>query len=237
MDEKALKTSVGQRIAMIVVAVLLVGATFLTYLFVVMNNGDSASKNSDRNDALVTQLAEEYDSKSQELAGLMKPVSEKYFSGFKSYLSEVKAYNSASANSDGLKTKDLKVGTGKTLTDGDTDYGAFYIGWCSDGTIFSSSFDDTEDPTELTSLLDPSVGLIEGWSEGVIGMKLGGVRQLSIPGELAYGDTEDTLCDGANTPLRFIIMAIEADKDMFALQSEMNNLQLQLYYAYYGSMY
>ena len=229
MDEKSLKTSRWQRLGILIIAILLLGGTVFAYLFIFM--GSSSSDTS--NDELIADLTEQYDAKAAELEAAAAPLSDQYFDDFSGYLSEVKAYNAASAEAEVLGVKDLKTGTGKTLEEGDTDYFAYYIGWCADGSIFDSSFDDTENPTALNVPLDASVGLIEGWNQGVIGMKLGGVRQLTISGDLAYGDTQE-ICGGYNSPLKFIILAIEKDEDIAALNSELDDLYLQLYYAYYG---
>lgn len=51
--------------------------------------------------------------------------------------------------------------------------------------------------------------MIKGWSQGVIGMKIGGVRELTIPYDLAYGETGSGDKIPANTPLKFVIMLIE----------------------------
>ena len=230
MDEKSLKTSRWQRLGILIIAILLLGGTVFAYLFIFM--GSSSSDTS--NDELIADLTEQYDAKAAELEAAAAPLSDQYFDDFSDYLSEVKAYNAASAEAEVLGVKDLKTGTGKTLEEGDTDYFAYYIGWCADGSIFDSSFDDAENPTALNVPLDASVGLIEGWNQGVIGMKLGGVRQLTISGDLAYGDTQE-ICGGYNSPLKFIILAIEKDEDIAALNSELDDLYLQLYYAYYGS--
>lgn len=230
MDEKSLKTSVGQRIIIIVVAILLLGGTFLTYLFVVLNNGGSSSADTE---AKIAQLSEQYDAKQQEIDEAAKPLSDKYFSSLASYKDQVKSYNSANANAAGLATKDLKEGTGKTLAEGDTNYLAYYLGWCADGSIFDSSFNDNDNPTSLKAPLDPAVGLIEGWNQGVIGMKLGGIRQLTIPGELAYGDSRDDICGGANSPLKFVILAIEPDETLAKLNDELDEIYYELYQAYY----
>lgn len=84
------------------------------------------------------------------------------------------------------------------------------------------------------SPLDPSGGLIEGWNQGVVGMKLGGVRQVTMSGDLAYGDTRE-ICGGYNSPLKFIIMAVEPDENVTKLNSELNDIYLQLYMAMYAN--
>lgn len=58
-----------------------------------------------------------------------------------------------------------------------------YTGWLTDGTKFDSS-KDRDDPFQF------HLGqrhVISGWDEGVQGMKVGGVRKLTIPSELGYG--------------------------------------------------
>ncbi len=231
MEEKALKTSWKQRVAIIVVAVLMLGSVVLTYMLVVLNGNSSSSSSKD--EAQIAELTEEYQKKSEEIEAAAKPLSDKYFDEFVKYKSEVKSYNSANANAAGLETKDLKTGSGKTLEEGDTDYAAYYIGWCADGSIFDSSFNNNEGPTSLKAPLDAGVGLIEGWNQGVIGMKLGGVRQLTISGQLAYGDTQE-ICGGTNSPLKFIVYALEPDAKLKELNNELDDIYMRLYYAYSG---
>jgi peptidylprolyl isomerase len=81
-----------------------------------------------------------------------------------------------------LVKKDLVTGTGATAAAGDTvtvNYvGALY----SNGKVFDSSWSRKQ--TFTTSLSTGSV--IQGWVEGVPGMKVGGRRQLIIPASLAY---------------------------------------------------
>ncbi len=230
MEGKTLKTSWKQRIAILVVAVLLLGSVVLTYMLVVLNGSGSSEANSDKQ---IAELTEEYQRKSEELEAAAVPLSDKYFSDFVKYKSEVKSYNSANANAAGLETKDLKVGTGRTLEEGDTDYSAYYIGWCADGSIFDSSFNDNDDPTSLKAPLDAAIGLIEGWNQGVVGMKLGGVRQMTISGALAYGDTQE-ICGGTNSPLKFVVFAIETDAKLKELNEELDDIYMRLYYAYAG---
>lgn len=228
MDEKSLKTSLWQRIAILAAAVILIGGTLLTYVAVVLN-----SPSGDDTEALINQLSEEYTAKGQEIAARGSALSPKYFDDFVSYKSQVKAYNSANANAAGLEIKDLKVGTGKQLGDGDTDYMAYYIGWCADGSIFGSSFNDNDDPTSLAAPMIGSSSMIEGWLQGIVGMKLGGVRQLTISGELAYADTQE-ICGGYNSPLKFIVWALEPDAELVQLNQDLSMIDMQIYYALYG---
>lgn len=233
MEEKALKTSWKQRIVILVIAVLLVGSTILTYALIVLGGNNSSSGAG--NDADSEEIIAEYNAKTAELEAAAKPLSDKYFKDFSGYKTNVKAYNAANVNSAGLETKDLKDGSGRTLEEGDTDYMAYYIGWCPDGSIFDSSFDDEENPTGLQAPLDPSLGLIEGWNQGVIGMRLGGVRQLEISGSLAYGDTQE-ICGSKSSPLKFIVMALEPDTKITKINEELNEIYMRLYASYYGGV-
>ncbi len=62
-----------------------------------------------------------------------------------------------------------------------------YRGWFgTSGEIFDQSFDHSEDGFSFIV----GQGVIEGWSEGVVGMKLGEVRRLKIPSDLAYGPAD-----------------------------------------------
>lgn len=83
----------------------------------------------------------------------------------------------------GLQYWDIKVGTGQVANDGD-HVKVHYTGWFASGKKFDSSV-DAHQPYSFT------IGkgdVIKGWDEGVIGMKVGGKRQLRIPPELAYGE-------------------------------------------------
>lgn len=235
MNESSLKTSWRQRLIIIVIAVLLLGSTIATYVFVVLNGNSKSTNNQDQ----ISQLSEQYETKNAELEAASKPFSDKYFPIFSQYQSQVKAYNETAAANAVLKTEDLLTGTGKVLTDGDKDYLAYYVGWCADGTVFDSSFDNTgkeseQDATTLKSPLDPSNGLIEGWEQGVIGMKLGGVRIITMNGDLGYGDTRE-ICGGYNKPLKFLVMPIASDQQIVKLTQEVSDLWMQLIMAYYGT--
>ena len=82
----------------------------------------------------------------------------------------------------GLKYEDVKQGTGEAATSGKT-VSVHYTGWLTNGTKFDSSKDRGK-PFDF-----PLGGgrVIKGWDEGVEGMKVGGVRKLTIPPNLGYG--------------------------------------------------
>jgi len=81
-----------------------------------------------------------------------------------------------------LKIEDIKVGTGATAEKFDT-VDVHYTGWLTDG----KKFDSSKDRGQPFSFLLGGGQVIKGWDEGVQGMKVGGVRKLTIPPELGYG--------------------------------------------------
>jgi len=85
-----------------------------------------------------------------------------------------------------LVKRDLIVGTGKTATDG-SQVSVNYVGKLySNGHIFDSSWKDT--PGHGFGPFQLGAGaVIKGWDEGLVGMKVGGRRELIIPPALAYG--------------------------------------------------
>lgn len=83
-----------------------------------------------------------------------------------------------------LEKHDLVVGTGAEAKAGDTLRVHYKGTLAKTGQKFDSSYDNGE-PIEFA--LDE---LIQGWKEGIPGMKEGGKRRLVIPSELAYGAQE-----------------------------------------------
>ena len=81
-----------------------------------------------------------------------------------------------------LVIDDLKPGTGTTAAVGDS-VEVHYTGWLTSGTKFDSS-KDRDQPFNFK--LGQKM-VIRGWDEGVVGMKVGGVRKLTIPADMAYG--------------------------------------------------
>ena len=233
MDEKELKTSTKQRIFIILIAILMVGSIIASYAAIVISGSQGASSDtsSEVDEEKIAELQAEYEEKQQEL----KILSDDDYARFAALKPKVvKAYNETAANEGGLQKNDLLEGSGDKVTE--DNYLAYYVGWCADESIFDSSFDDADNPTAFVSVLDPSVGLIEGWTKGVEGMKMDGIREITIPGELAYGDTTE-ICGGTNKPLKFMVMAKAKEGKLAELAEEMTELQMRIQYAYYGIDY
>ncbi|MEA3349375.1 MAG: FKBP-type peptidyl-prolyl cis-trans isomerase [Chloroflexota bacterium] len=82
----------------------------------------------------------------------------------------------------GLNYEDTITGDGVEAKAGDS-VKVHYTGWLEDGTQFDSSVDRNE-PFEFTL---GAGQVIQGWDEGVAGMKVDGKRNLLIPPKLGYG--------------------------------------------------
>ncbi len=82
----------------------------------------------------------------------------------------------------GLQYWDIVVGTGATATTGSM-VKVHYSGFLTTG----QKFDSSRDRGEPFSFPLGQGQVIKGWDEGVVGMKVGGQRQLRIPPQLGYG--------------------------------------------------
>ena len=85
-----------------------------------------------------------------------------------------------------LKVEVLKQGDGPAATEQST-VNANYFGWTSDGKIF----DSTNSGGTASPVAFPLNQVIEGWTKGLSGVKQGSVVKLIIPGDMAYGNTDD----------------------------------------------
>ena len=98
----------------------------------------------------------------------------------------------------GMKVWDVKVGKGDVVKK-DATVKVHYTGWLTNGKVFDSSRKRDE------SIEFGLNQVIKGWTEGVVGMKVGGVRRLMIPPEMAYGDQDK----GDIPPKSILIFDIE----------------------------
>ncbi len=82
----------------------------------------------------------------------------------------------------GMTIEVLKEGAGVEITNNQTAV-VDYVGMLTDGTVFDAS-------ARHGKSFEFPVGagmVIKGWDQGVLGMKVGEKRKLTIPSELAYG--------------------------------------------------
>lgn len=235
MDEKELKTSPKQRFFIILIAVIMLGSIIASYIAIVMNGGKSTTSASDSSQVDEAKIAE-YESAYNEKQAEFSAATKGDFDKFIKYRSEIKAYNEAAANEAGVETRDLEKGSGEKITEDNSNYLAYYVGWCADESIFDSSFNDNKNPTAFAKILDASVGMIEGWNIGIEGMRIGGVREITVPSELAYGDSME-ICGGKNKPLKFIVMPMANEGELGTLAKELDQAYMRLQYAYYGIDY
>jgi peptidylprolyl isomerase len=108
---------------------------------------------------------------------------------------------------DALEKKTLIAGEGDGAAVGDTVV-VHYVGKTADGKVFDSSWERGE-PYPVT--LGPTAGVIDGWNEGLVGVKLGERRRLVIGSDKAYGSAgRDPI--PPNAPLAFEIDVVDIVK-------------------------
>ena len=98
---------------------------------------------------------------------------------------ETNAASKETTLSSGLKMIDNKEGQGDAVKTGNT-VSVHYTGWLYENGMRGKKFDSSLDRGQ-PFVFTVGSGVIRGWSDGVVGMKPGGKRQLIIPPDLAYG--------------------------------------------------
>ena len=103
-----------------------------------------------------------------------------------------------------LESKDLIVGTGPAVKAGDKAT-VQYVGVAySSKKVFDSSWSRNQ-PIQFTVGFTGPGGVIVGWNQGVVGMQVGGRRELILPPSLAYGDQSPGSGIAANDTLIFVV--------------------------------
>lgn len=96
--------------------------------------------------------------------------------------------------SEPLGVEDVTVGNGAAVVTGDT-VTVSYVGTFTSGTQF--------DAGKITFRVGAGA-VIKGWDQGMVGMRVGGKRRLTVPPSLAYGSAGNTTIPG-NSTLKFEI--------------------------------
>ncbi|HEV1998083.1 MAG TPA: FKBP-type peptidyl-prolyl cis-trans isomerase [Candidatus Dormibacteraeota bacterium] len=109
-----------------------------------------------------------------------------------------------STTPDGLKTVDLKQGTGPTVQSMQC-ITVQYTGWLENGIKFDSS----RDRVGGFQFVVGAGNVIPGWDKGIPGMKVGGHRRLTIPAALGYGAAGSPPTIPANATLMFDVEVLK----------------------------
>lgn len=200
-------TSKAQRwgiIAILVVTVIGTLGSFAVMGLATQNNAADAAELQKATESYQAQY-EAYQAKIDEQG---KELSKKYFDIFQPYNARVGTFDLDSVKELGIN--DLVVGGDAEIT-GTTAFAAYYIGWNPKGKVFDGSIDESslKAPLPIDTGLD-GASLIEGWKEGMKGMRIGGIREIAIPSDKAYDEQGSGDDIPPNTPIKFVVMAIEA---------------------------
>lgn len=206
-----------QRVGIWIIALFMAIGTIGSFAIIVLAN-DNNQKDQSRYNELLAEYQADY-------AAHKDGMSKKYYPKLKEFESRVMPFDKEGITE--LQMVDLAEGTGEVLQKS-ASFTAYYIGWNASGKVFDSSFNEGEE--SLKDPFDTSFGVIEGWSLGVEGMKEGGVRELTIPADLAYGEQERENIP-ANSPLKFVIIVVPVSELASAPQAseELINLSQRIY--------
>jgi hypothetical protein len=106
-----------------------------------------------------------------------------------------------------MQSSDLIKGTGATAEDGDKISVQYVLATYSSGKVIQSSW-----TSQAFSFTLGEGQVITGWDEGVVGMKVGGRRELIIPPSLGYGDESPGSGIAKNDTLVFVIDLLSVTK-------------------------
>jgi len=202
-------TSTAQRTGIWIIAIVLTVGTIAGFIAMILAPQNEAKDSASLQAAYtkyqneMTEVQNKQAAQQSALDAEKDALSSQYFSEFNSFSGKVGKFDKTEAQKK-LVSEDLKAGEGEEVTI-DTTYAVYYIGWLPDGTIFDGSIDGNK--LKSPFIARPG-GTISGWANGVIGMKIGGVRMLTIPSEQGYGASGQGTIP-ADTPLRFVIMPIK----------------------------
>ena len=201
-------TSLGQRVAIWLIAIIMLGGTITGMIFMVL-----ASRNPELSPEQIAMQREQEEferwlesEEHQELLEEQRRQQEEHqrrlrgLEGFEHYVEEFDSYSIT-----GLEVRVLREGSGATVASG-ADLTVHYTGWTPDGRIFDSTRLVDQDSESVSFNL---AGLIEGWSRGLVGTRAGGIYLLSIPSDLAYGEAGAGDMIPPNTPLRFLVHVVD----------------------------
>ena len=108
----------------------------------------------------------------------------------------------------GLQYEDTVIGEGAQATTGQ-DVVVHYTGWIWQDGVQGAKFDSSRDRNDPFEFSLGAGMVIQGWDEGVAGMKVGGQRTLIIPPQLGYGARGAGGVIPPNATLKFDVELLE----------------------------
>lgn len=193
-------TSTAQRTGIWIIAIALTFGTLAGFVaMIIAPKNDAADQASLQ--AAYAKYQKDQEAYQEKVDAQAKELSKTYYPIFSQYKDAPAAFKAEDVKK--VSTKDLKIGDGAVI-DENTEYSAYYIGWNPKGKAFDQSFEGDSLKAPI-----PGQGLIPGWQEGVKGMKLGGIREITIPADKAYGEAGSGEDIPPNTPIKFVVMAIK----------------------------
>lgn len=236
-------TTKGQRIGIAIILIVTVIGTLGGFAVMILTSqNQTVAKN--QYQAAYATYEKEYTAYQAKVTAQSDELSAKYYPTFIQYTGTVAQFPINSVSS--LATEDLLAGDGEAIT-GTTKFATYYLGWDANGNRFTggSNLDTTKNklnaPLAVESGLD-SASLIDGWKEGMKGMRIGGVRLISIPSDKAYKeagskDSSGNVIIAPNMPLKFIVMAIPLPETIAKSQAytDAESAYYKAYTDYYGN--
>jgi FKBP-type peptidyl-prolyl cis-trans isomerase len=197
----------AQRIGIWIIAVFMLVGTVGSFIAIVLANSNQQT-DQQKAQALYEAYQKESEAYQAKVDAQAAQLSQQYYGTFSPYASRPAAFDAAAVKD--LQKNDLVVGTGEAITS-DSSFTAYYIGWNPTGKVFDGSIENGALKAPFT--VSPG-SVIEGWTKGVDGMKVGGIRELTIPASLAYGETGSGEDIPANTPIKFVLMIIPTPEEI-----------------------
>lgn len=198
-------TTRGQRLGIWIITGTLAIGTIGGFIAMMVQPGNDA-----KDQAALKQAQENYrkamEERQKKVAAQTAELNNKYYSKFAAFSSRVSTFEASNVKE--LHKEDLVVGDGAEVKD-DTKFAVYYIGWNAKGEIFDQSINKGKLKAPFAVNGPANTAVIQGWKEGLVGMKIGGVRELTIPADKAYGEKGQGDKIPANAPLKFVVMAIE----------------------------
>jgi FKBP-type peptidyl-prolyl cis-trans isomerase len=200
-----MSTTTGQRVGIWVIALALTVGTIMGFIVMILSSQDTQRSQEalSKYQAAYSAYQAKVSDQTTKYNGRAKDLSDTYYAEFSEQKSRVAKFEAASIKD--VTSEIIKEGAGEEIGD-KTAYATYYIGFTPDGNIFDSSL-ETE-ALKAPLIVQPG-GVVSGWTEAMKGKKIGGIYEIKIPSDKAYGASGSGDKIKPNTPLTFVVMPIE----------------------------